>query len=174
MHQGEILMVIASSLFRDEEYKQPKDVFEQNNYRVTVASTTLNLVKGMISLEVTPDILLENVDESKYDAIVFVGGSGSTEFWNHSIAHSLILDMNRNNKIVAAICLAPVALGRAGILKGKKGTVYSSATEELIKTGAIYSKNEVVVDDNIVTANGPGAAKAFGESILSLLKARKK
>jgi protease I len=78
------------------------------------------------------------------------------------------------DKILAAICISPVILANAGVLKGKKATVWSSPLDKnpiriLKNGGAIYKDALVVVDGKIVTANGPEAAKEFGEALVSLL-----
>jgi len=72
-------------------------------------------------------------------------------------------------KVIGAICIAPVTLANAGLLKGRKATVWASEKARIETKGAIYTGADVQVDDNIVTANGPNAAKAFGEALLKLL-----
>ncbi|MDD4028952.1 MAG: DJ-1/PfpI family protein [Caldisericia bacterium] len=170
MEPKKILMIVASKNFRDEEYQYPRDVFEKAGYKVTVASTTKKPIAGMLSMKIKADILLEEVDPSSFDAVVFVGGIGSTEYWNHPKAHEIALEMNQNKKVVAAICLAPLTLGKCGIMKGIKGTIYESAKKEFLETGAIYKDQGVVVHDHIITANGPTAAKKFGQAIVQYLE----
>ncbi len=170
MEPKNILMIVASKNFRDEEYQYPRNVFEKAGYQVTVASTTKKTIPGMLSMKIKADLLLTDVDPSIFDAVVFVGGSGSTEYWDHPRAHEIALEMNQNNKLVAAICLAPLTLGRCGIMKGLKGTIYESAKKEFLDTGAIYKDQGVVVDNHVITANGPTAAKKFGQEIVKHLK----
>jgi len=94
---------------------------------------------------------------------------GATEYWNNEIAHNLARAALEKNKIVAAICIAPVTLAKAGLLKGKKATVWSSEANQLKSLGAIYTGKPVERDGLIVTANGPQAAEEFGETILAAL-----
>ena len=77
---------------------------------------------------------------------------------------------NITYKIIAAICIAPVTLANAGILNGKKATVFPSGKNDLIRNGAKYTGDSVTVDGNIITANGPMAAEAFGKKIVEMLK----
>ncbi|HPJ12471.1 MAG TPA: DJ-1/PfpI family protein [Caldisericia bacterium] len=170
MQTNKILMIVASKNFRDEEYQHPLDVFKKAGYSVTIASTTKKVIPGMLSMKIKADILLQDVQPSDYDAVVFVGGSGSTEYWDHPKAHEIALEMNKEEKVVAAICLAPLTLGKCGLMKGVKGTIYESAKKEFIQTGAIFKDKNVIVQDNIVTANGPAAAKKFGNEIVRLLQ----
>ena len=66
---------------------------------------------------------------------------------------------------MAAICIAPVTLANAGLLKGRKATVYQSQTDALVRGGAHYTKAAVQVDGRIITADGPDSATRFGEAI---------
>jgi protease I len=76
-------------------------------------------------------------------------------------------------KVVAAICLAPVVLARAGILKGKKATFFNSPISlgEMKAGGAVLVDKAVVTDSRIITANGPAAAKEFAETFIRTLTA---
>jgi protease I len=79
------------------------------------------------------------------------------------------------NKIIAAICIAPTILARAGILEGKRATVWSSALDrrpiQLIQEeGAIFENKPVVTDAKLVTATGPQAVKEFAEAIIQVSK----
>ncbi len=115
-----VLMVIASNNFRDEEYAEPRKALEDAGAHVTVACSSLNTAKGKLGLEVKPDILITNVEESDYDGIVFVGGGGSKEYFDSPIAHKLAQNFYSKGKLASAICIAPAILANAGLLKGKK------------------------------------------------------
>lgn len=165
-----VVMIIAKNGFRDEEYLQPKEILTQAGIEVITASSSLGTAKGMLGANAKIDIVLDDIKVSDYDGIIFVGGVGSSEYWDNTKAHKIATDAVNQNKILAAICIAPVTLARAGVLKGKKSTVFPSETEQLKKYGAIYTGKEVEVDGKIVTGAGPQAAKQFGEKIKELLK----
>lgn len=168
--KGYVLMVIAQEGFRDEELTVPKALFEERGYKVEIASRTLKEAKGMLGLWVKPDLTLNDVDLKKYKAVIFVGGVGTKEYFDDPLAVKLVKETTAKGKILGAICLAPVILARAEVLKGKKATVWPSEAETLRKKGAEYTGKPVEVDGNIVTANGPKAAKAFAEKVLELLE----
>jgi len=71
--------------------------------------------------------------------------------------------------VVGAICIAPGILARAGILKGRKATVFPSEIEALKRNGAFYTALPVVIDGRIVTASGPEAAEEFGKALVKTL-----
>ncbi len=164
-----ILMIIASSNFRDEEYREPRKILEAQGAKVTVASSTLEGCRGMLGLYVQPDILLNRVKAEDYDGILFIGGSGSSEYWDNKIAHTIAQEAVKQNKVLGAICIAPVTLANAGVLKGKRATVWPSEGPRLRNLGAQYVPSSVQVDGKIVTADGPRSAKAFGEAIVKAL-----
>ncbi len=171
--RGKILMVIAPKNFRDEELFIPKKIFEDNGYEVEVVSTTKGIHVGMLGgIIETNKTIYEINNISQYSALVIPGGIGSKEYlWNNKKLQDIVREFYKENKVIGAICLSPVILAKAGILKGKKATVFpdKEAIEELKKGGAIYIDKGVVVDGNIVTAKSPKYAKEFGEEIIKLL-----
>jgi len=78
------------------------------------------------------------------------------------------------NRVLASICISPVILAKAGVLEGRKATVWSSVMDRssvriLKDNGTIYQDEDVVVDGKIITGNGPAAAKEFGQAIVEAL-----
>jgi len=167
-----IVMIIANKNFRDEEYFEPKKVLSSAGIKIVTASSSLNESIGMLGGKAKPDILLSDIKVDDYDAIIFVGGIGSSEYWDNKIAHNIIIEALNKNKIVAAICIAPVTLANAGILKNKKATVFSSEKDKIIKSGAKYLGDGVVQDGLIITASGPNYASEFGEKIKQALSSK--
>jgi protease I len=163
-----IALVIADKNFRDEEYQHPKDVLVAAGFKVITACTTTKTVVGKLGLEVKPDMLVMDLIIDQIDALIFIGGGGAEQYFNDIIAHQLLKSAQEKGKIYGAICIAPVILANAGLLQDKKATVFSSEIETIKKAGAIYSTDDVVVDGKLVTANGPAAAKRFGEAIVKL------
>ncbi|MGA1875186.1 MAG: DJ-1/PfpI family protein [bacterium] len=170
MEGRKALFIIAHKDFRDEEFTHPKTVLEKQGVKVTVASSSLEKASGMLGMAVQPDILLPEVRVDDYDLVVFVGGSGSDEYWEDATAHRIAETALQKGKIVAAICIAPVTLAKAGLLKGRKATVFSSCIDHLKEKGAIYTAQPVVQDGRIITASGPDAANSFGQRLLEALK----
>ena len=153
----------------------PREIFEKAGYKVITASFKNGIAFGAEGGEVKVDILVKNANAKDYDAIVFVGGSGAFKYLDREDAHQLANSVMQENKILSAICIAPVALAKAGVLRGKNATVWSSimdksAVRELEKNSANYLDKDVVQDGRIITANGPGAAKEFGETIVAAIE----
>lgn len=170
--KGQVLMVIAPRDFRDEEYARPREILESAGYAVTVASRSRETARGMLGMRVQPDLLLSGARAADYDAVVFVGGSGAQTYWDDPEAHRLAREAAEGGKVVAAICIAPVILARAGVLEGKQATVFDppSLCAELTAHGATCTGASVQRDGRIVTASGPQAAEDFARSILAALE----
>ena len=164
-----VALVIAAKTFRDEEYQVPKNILERAGFEVITASTTLGLAEGKLGLKVHPNILLPELAGKALDALIFVGGSGSSQYFEDKTAHELAWNFYNQGKIVGAICIAPVILANAGLLKDKKATVFPDGIEKLQTGGAVYTGNIVEVDGRIITGCGPEAAEKFGSELLRLL-----
>ncbi len=163
------VMIIAQNNFRDEELLKPREVLEKNGVIVTVASSSLKESTGMLGAKVKPNILFTNINVTDYDAVIFVGGSGASEYWDNPTAHKIANDASNAKKIVGAICIAPVTLAKAGLLANKKATTYSSTVNDIKSAGAKYTGAAVERDGNIITASGPAVAQKFGEAIVKAL-----
>ena len=164
-----VLMVIASDQFRDEEYQKPRALLEKAGVRVTVASSSLKEATGMLGLKVKADILLKEAKMEEYDGVVFVGGMGATEYWESPVAHALARDAHEAGKLTSAICLAPMTLANAGLLKGKKATIWKDAVGDFKTKGVVYTGKPVERDGRIITGSGPEAAEEFGKALLDVL-----
>jgi len=166
-----VLYVIAQQDFRDEELEIPEKILKKEGARVVVASITTNEARGMLGMRVKPDMTVRAAAADNFDAVVIAGGSGSVKLSDYPEVLSVVRRFFEKGKIIAAICLAPFILAKAGILHGVTVTVSAAdfAISELGRTGAIYSDKHVVVDGKIITADGPSASKEFGEEIVRAL-----
>ncbi len=165
-----VLMVVAPENFRDEELKEPMEIFTSSGAEVTIASKGVNRATGMFGAEAKVDKDLAEVRAEDYDAVIFVGGSGADVYFNDSRAHALATNAFKGGEIVAAICIAPSTLANAGLLKGKKATSFSSQKKNLLKKGATYTGAAVERDGRIITGRGPEAAEEFGNEVASALE----
>ncbi len=163
-------MIIAPQNFRDEELLEPKAVLEKAGITVIIASKDVKRAIGMLGTSVNVDIDVKDIQLSEFDSVIFIGGSGSSVYFNDYSILNLARQAFKDGKIIGAICIAPVILANAGILTGKKATVFPSQKQALISNGAVYTGKDIEVSGNIITADGPGSAKKFGEEILKKLK----
>ena len=169
-----ILMIIASKDFRDEEYFIPIDVFQKNDANIITASSVKGEVVGIEGGEARSTLTLKEVSAKNFDAIVFVGGEGAKEFFDDAEAHKVIREAVKYDKVLGAICIAPIILARAGVLRKKNATVWSSildksGVKELEEAGSRVSEERVVKDEKIITADGPAVAQEFAETVVEAM-----
>ncbi|MBI4227844.1 MAG: DJ-1/PfpI family protein [Candidatus Omnitrophica bacterium] len=166
-----VVMVIAHDQFRDEEYARPRALLEEAGAAVAVACSKAAPAKGMLGLTVTPDLTIDKVDPNAYDAVIFVGGMGATEYWDSPVAHRIAKTMHGQGKVTSAICLAPMTLANAGLLAQKRATMWPSEAEQFKTKGVVYTGQPVERDGWLITGSGPEAAEAFGRAVRDALAA---
>ncbi|MEF3279380.1 MAG: DJ-1/PfpI family protein [Elusimicrobiota bacterium] len=163
-------LFIAFKGFRDEEYIEPKKILEENGIKVETISTQKGKATGKIKITAEVDKTINEVNLNDYEILALVGGPGALKELDNDKIRRMFSDFYYSGKPIAAICISPVILAHAGLLKNKKATVWIDGKDELIKNGAQYTGNSVEIDSNIITANGPAAAKEYGKAIVKLIK----
>lgn len=148
------------------------DVLRRGGLTVTVAS--IHDAKPVVlahGVKLEADVLLTDVADQVFDAIVLPGGMPGAE---HLRDCELLIDMLEKHDIqdalLAAICASPaVVFGTHGFVIDKQATCYPGFEEGL--TGAEYLANEpVVMDGNILTGRGPAVAMVFSLTVLGNLQ----
>jgi protease I len=170
-----ILMYLPQQLFNEQEFEPALRRLSLAGIETRLAATDSGVAVSMSQLVVRLDLALRDVNAADYAGLVLIGGSGAAIYWDDSLLQAKCREFADNGKVVAAIGIAPVALARAGVLKGRKATVFRdrTAVDWLRQAGAKYSFNGVVVDRNIITAASSEQARAFGSAVASaVLKAR--
>lgn len=170
----QIVMIVAFNGFRDEEYFIPKEVLEKAGAVVKTASNERGIAKGSGKGEAIVDLLVSEIKTTDFDAVVFVGGMGCLENIDNEDSYKIIREAISEDRVLASICISPVILAKAGALASKTATVWTSFTDKspaeiLKKKGAKYQDEPIIVDGNIITANGPEVAEKFGEKIIAQL-----
>ena len=130
-------------------------------------------VTGSHGISVVMDTKLSHIQLKEEYAIITPGGMPGTMNLGVDVAVTGALkQMNRDGKIVAAICAAPSVLGKCGILEGKRATCYPGFEDKLI--GAEVVEEPVVVDGNVITSRGLGTSMEFGFQLIRKLVSEEK
>jgi len=165
------LIIIAQQGYQDKEYAEMRSGLESGGYEIIVASIEAGKCAGKFGGLEVAEVALRDVDVSLFDKVAFIGGPGAVALADDEDAKRIARDTLKFGKKLGAICIAPTILARAGVLKGKRATVWDSggAQAQLLQSeGATYTGESVTVDGDIVTANGPQAAEEFGRVFASL------
>lgn len=169
-----VAVIIAFKDFQDKEYFGTREVLEEAGVKIITFSTERGLAIGSYGGEVRVDGILSEISVGEFDGIIFIGGQGALKFLDNEISYRIIREVKEVGKILGAICISPVILAKAGVLNGKKATVWSSPLDKkpikiLQENGTEYLDEDVVIDGKIITANGPQAVKEFAEKIIDAL-----
>lgn len=115
-----------------------------------------------------PDERWESLDLLLYDALVLPGGLGGTEvLCRHDGVQEALRVFDIEEKILGAICAAPLALHTAGVLEGRAFTCYPGIEKRMNRTDR--SAGPVVRDGHVVTGQGPGVAIDFALALIAQL-----
>tara|TARA_Y100001960_G_scaffold332771_1_gene434727 strand:- start:889 stop:1437 length:549 start_codon:yes stop_codon:yes gene_type:complete len=162
-----VLVPIAPG-FEEIETITVVDILRRAGARVIMAGTVLGLVEGSRGINIKPDELLDSVMEDDFELIYLPGGQPGTDNLKKDIRiENLLKRMLKQDKLIAAICAAPVILKKAGILKNQFITCHPSVQSEFKPEN--YLIERVVVDGNLITSQSPGTAMEFALKLVEIL-----
>ncbi|MBR1681958.1 MAG: DJ-1/PfpI family protein [Bacteroidaceae bacterium] len=146
------------------------DILRRAGLDVEIVSITgERTVTGAHGIRVEADALLDDVEFFDADLLVLPGGMpGATNLADCATLNERIRDHVIVGRPVAAICAAPLVLGRLGLLQGKRATCYPGFEGEL--AGATCTGALVERDGQFITGKGPAAVFEFGYALVELLK----
>lgn len=166
------IFVFLAEGFEEIEAIVPIDIFRRADIKVTTVSISLGLeVCGAHGIKVLADTIFDEADFSQNDLIFLPGGMpGTTHLDAHTSLKKLLTKQVSENKPIAAICAAPLILGKLNLLNGLEAICYPGFEEHLL--GATISKSKCVTSGLISTAKGAGVAMEFALKIVENLKGK--
>ena len=165
------VLIVAPHGYQELEYQMPKQILEKAGILTTTASRKSGKCLGQAGGSTTANLSLDQVHVDEYDIILFVGGPGAVLYQHDAEAHRIAQEAIQKKKLLTAICIAPTILAYAGVLQGKKATVWNADGEQqavLEKNGATYTGEDLTLDGSILTANGLAMAGKFGKKIVEV------
>ncbi|MCK4733454.1 MAG: DJ-1/PfpI family protein, partial [Methanophagales archaeon] len=166
------VVVFLATGFEEIEAMGIVDTLRRAGIEVVIAGLQTGAIEGGHGVKVVPDREIEGINIEDFDAVVLPGGSpGYVNLGNDKRVLDAVRKAFELGKVVAAICAAPSVLAKAGILEGKKATIYPGLETAL--AGAKHINERVVVDGKIITSQGPGTALEFGVKLVETLVGEK-
>ena len=163
-----IYMFLANG-FEEIEALCPLDLLRRAGLEVTTVGITGDRICGAHGITVEADIPEGLFADASPDMVILPGGMpGSKNLDESRTVDPALKAAARRGAFLAAICAAPMVLGRRGLLEGKRATCFPGFEEEL--RGATVVSDRVVRDGNIITAAGMGVALEFGLALVAALK----
>ena len=164
-----VYMFLANG-FEEVEALCPLDLLRRAGVEVTTVGVGGESVCGAHGIVVGTDMPEIMYRDSSPEMIILPGGMpGAENLDNSRIVDAAIRSASRNGAYLAAICAAPMIIGKRGLLSGKRAVCFPGFEGEL--TGAVVDPDAFVVrDGNVITAKGMGAALNFGLTLVSVLR----
>lgn len=151
--------------FEETEMIAPWDILIRGGLTVKTVGVTGEYVTGAHNMTVKCDMSLCDVKEDDARMFVLPGGMpGTTNLDENERVKEIIGNAYKSGKYVAAICAAPMILGKMGILDGKNAVCFPGFEEYLHNATIVHE--HAVRDGNVVTAIGAGGAMEFGFELL--------
>ncbi|WP_376792654.1 DJ-1/PfpI family protein [Thermoflexus sp.] len=148
------VLIILYDGFTEYEYAIP--VMALHYYQVPFEVVGLNHTEiiGGTGLRAITTRTVSQVDAEQYDALLLPGidREKRDQVLHDESLISLIQEFDRANKIIAAVCAAPVILGAAGVLQGRR--FCSDVRSHPAFAGGIRSSEPAVRDGHILTGLG--------------------
>lgn len=167
-----MLFMFFANGFEEVEAIAALDVIRRADIEIKSVGIGSKTVTGSHGISVVCDLTDCEIDiTDELNGIILPGGMpGTLNLFESETVNNAIDYCADNNKLLAAICAAPLILGRKGLLNGKEAVCFPGFEEEL--SGAEISKNFVCASGNIITAKGMGSAVNFGVAIVSYFKGK--
>ena len=163
-----MILVTLAEGFEEIEALTPVDMLRRAGKDVRTVAIGKNPVTGSHGISVVADLVADEVVLDEVEHLILPGGMpGSVNLDASAFVDACIARVLARGGHLAAICAAPLVLGRRGLLEGKRATCFPGFEGELC--GAVLSGTEVVTDGNVTTANGMEAALPFAKELVRVL-----
>jgi len=164
-----MIYLFLANGFEEIEALAPLDLLRRAGFKVTTVGIGGDMIVGAHGIAVQADMPEAMYRDAKPEMLILPGGMpGSKNLDESRTVDTALRAASANGAYLAAICAAPMVLGKRGYLEGKKATCFPGFEETLY--GAEVVSDKAVIDGKIITAKGAGAASEFGFAIVSALK----
>lgn len=162
-----MLYMFFAEGFEEVEAIAALDVIRRAGIDIMSVGVGSETITGSHNISVICDTTADKIifDDSVYGIILPGGMPGTTNLMNNHVVDKFIDLCYENNKLICAICAAPMILGRKGLLEGREAVCFPGFEDEL--KGAVLSSEYVCNSDKIITAKGMGSAVNFGLEIVA-------
>ena len=163
-----IYMFLANG-FEDVEALCPLDLLRRAGLQVTTVGVGGDMIVGAHGIAVQADMPDTMYRDAKPEMVILPGGMPGTRNLDASrTVEAALKAASSGGAYFAAICAAPMVLGKRGYLEGKRAICFPGFEEYL--TGAELATERVVTDGKVITAAGMGVALEFGLALVAALK----
>jgi protease I len=153
-------LIITWDKYQDHELIYPFYSLKENGYEVTLMAHQLGKIYGSLGTHMMCDSTTDALDGREafsrylndYEILLIPGGVKCMEkLRQQKRVLDFIREWNSKGKTIFSVCNGAQLLISAKILKGRKVSGYYSIDIDIENAGATYSRDRVVIDDNIIS-----------------------
>lgn len=134
-----------------------------------VGASTEEAFLGRHGFPARAEVITSSVSSRDFDGIIIPGGFAPDYLRRFPVVLNLVRECYQQGKLIGALSRAPWVLISADIVRGKRITGLFSIKDDVINAGGDFVNLPVVVDGNIVTAQGPEELPLFMKEVLFFL-----
>lgn len=167
---GKRIAILVDILYQEMEVWYPLFRFQEAGAEVvTVGAEAGKTYTSKLGYPIHCDRSYEVVSAGDFDGVVIPGGYAPDHIRRHPRANQLVHDLDKQGKLVAAICHGGWVLCSASMLNGRRATSFFAIKDDMVNAGAHWEDSEVVVDGNLVTSRKPEDLPAFCRAAIGVL-----
>lgn len=170
--KGKKIAVFAENIYEDLELWYPVLRFQEAGAQVTIIGPKKETYKSKHDYPAPADAAITDVKSQDFDALIIPGGFAPDYMRRNEAMVNFTKDINKQGKIVAAICHSGWMLCSADIIRGVRVTGVVSIKDDMKNAGGIFEDKEVIHDKNIITSRRPSDLPAFCSTIIKALTGR--
>lgn len=169
-YRSMVLVVVPPRDFGDESLRYARSsLFNVHVGTWSVSTDADALLKGRLQDEFQADATLAGTDMARFSGVLFVGGEGATELFDHPDALRLAREAAQGRKLIGAWGHATGILAKAGILSGRRVTGHPEVRELVRRAGGRFSGRQLEIDGDLVTACDDAVGMRFGKALAEIV-----
>ncbi|MBI2885210.1 MAG: type 1 glutamine amidotransferase [Candidatus Omnitrophica bacterium] len=166
---GKRVAILVEDLYQDQEVWYPYFRLIEAGVEALVVGTNKKEFKSKHGYPITANVTVDKVSSKQFDALIVPGGYAPDILRRYPEVITLVKEMDREGKLIGAICHAGWVLCSADVLRGKTATCFFAIKDDLVNAGATYVDRDVVRDRNLITSRKPEDLPAFMRTFLAAL-----
>jgi protease I len=168
---GKLIAFLATDGYEELELHYPRIRLIEAGYETELISLHRREIKGKYGYPIKPDKLIREVDSGDYHGVIIPGGTKNPDYLRRDKnILNFVNNINKEGKLVGAICHAGWVLISSKVIKGRKATSYYAIKDDMINAGALFEDSPVVKDGNLITSRTPDDLPEFMRAVLDFLK----
>jgi len=162
---------LTQGVYEDLELHYPRIRLNEAGYETELISLHRREIKGKHGYPIKPDKLIREANHNDYDGVIIPGGTKNPDYLRRDKeVLDFVAKINKDGRLVGAICHAGWVLISAKIVSGRKATSYFAIKDDMVNAGAIFEDSPVVIDRNLITSRLPSDLPDFMKAVLTFLE----